>query len=60
MISLNVRSDFRFPFVSIVQQFLLVVQQLFMALCGELEVWSFNDRIDRTGFLKSENYNCRI
>lgn len=52
MISLNVGGDFRFPFVAVVQQFLLVVQQLFVALGGELKVGSLHNCVDRASFLE--------
>lgn len=54
MIRLNVGGDFRFPLVSVVQQFLLVVQQLLVALRGELEVGSFDDCVHRASFLKEK------
>lgn len=51
MICLNVGRNFRFPFVTVVQQLLLVVQQLFVRFGGEFKVRSLDDGVDRASFL---------
>ena len=50
-INSKVLGDGHFPLVSVGQQLLLVVQQLFVRLCGELEVRTFHDGVHGTGFL---------
>ena len=51
VISFNVGCDLSLPLVTIIQQFLLVVQQLLVGLRGELEVGPLHDGIDRAGLL---------
>lgn len=46
VVRLNIGSDLRLPFVSVVEKFLLIVQQLFMGFCGELKVGSLKKRKD--------------
>mmetsp|Transcript_35132 Transcript_35132/g.56716 ORF Transcript_35132/g.56716 Transcript_35132/m.56716 type:complete len:233 (-) Transcript_35132:122-820(-) len=51
VVSGDVGSDLRLPSVPIGQQLLLVVQKLFVRLCGVLKVGSLHDRIDRARLL---------
>lgn len=51
MIRVDIGCDFGFPFVTVVEELLLVVEQLFVRLRGKLEIRPFNDSIDWTGFL---------
>lgn len=52
MVSVNVGCNLRFPFVAVVQQFFLVVKQLFVGLSGKLEIGSFDNGVNGTGFLE--------
>lgn len=49
---MDVRGDFRLPLVAVSEKFLLVVQQLLVRLCGELEVGALDDGIDWASFLQ--------
>ncbi len=44
IVSLDVGSDFSLPLVSVVEEFLLVIKQLLMGLCGELKVGTLRKR----------------
>jgi hypothetical protein len=50
MVHREVLRDGDLPTVSIGQQLLLVVEQLLMGLCGEFEVRTLHDGINRTSF----------
>ncbi len=47
----DVARDFTFPAVAVVKQACLVEVEFFAGLGGELEVRTFDDRVDRAGFL---------
>lgn len=58
VISVNIRGDFTLPLVSVVEELLLVVQQLFMCLGGELKVGAFHDCVYGTSFLAETAVNA--
>jgi len=51
VISLYVGGYLGLPLVSVVEQLLLVVEQLFVRLCGKLKVGALYDSVHRTGLL---------
>lgn len=53
MIGLKTCRDFSFPFVSVIQQLLLVVHQLFMGFSGEFKIRTLNNCINRACLLQS-------
>lgn len=62
VICMNVSSNFRFPFVTIVEKFFFVVQELFMSFSGEFKIRTFNDSIYRARFLAESTVDalCHI
>ena len=58
MISLQIASDFDFPFVTIGKQLFLVVKQLFVCLCSIFEVGSFHNGVHRTSLLTKSAINA--
>ena len=51
VICFNVSCNLSLPFITIVQQLLLVVQQLLVGLSGELKVGALHDGVDGAGLL---------
>ena len=43
-VCLDVGGNLLFPLVSIIEQFLLVIQQFLMSLCRELKVWALRNK----------------
>lgn len=56
IISLYVGSDLSLPLVSVVEQFLFVVEQLLMGLCGKLKVGALRER-EGGGRMRGETPN---
>jgi len=50
-VGLDIGSNLNLPLITVRQELFFVVEQLFVCLCGKLEVRSFNNRIDGAGFL---------
>lgn len=57
VVCLNIGGNLGFPLVSIVQEFLFVVQQLLVGLGRELKVGSLHNGIDRASFLTKAAIN---
>lgn len=55
IVSLDVGSDLSLPLVSIVEEFLFVIKQLLMGLCGELKVGTLRKRQEKVDINSSKS-----
>lgn len=58
VICLNVSSNLHLPSISIIQQFLLIIQQLFMSLSGIFKIRALAQRERKMITLSVYNFSC--